>query len=426
MSDVLELIRQAKKGGLPISYENESYTLLGKSFPEKTLSCFKRTTIAGATTQYYTLRDILFYLDNESMSLIDYRRKVVEARCTAITDQDKADLRNYVYGQISTCDQIDKSAVAAASSSSSSAAAAGTAGGEDARSKLPSSKAARPDETAEEKALRKKRKLLGAMADSGEIDVESLTADYNALTEARRDEMPAQTAKSVMQVKGKDGFKYVLDLFNVHVLRPADKEKKINPGDAKSMNSKANAIVLRDGQVVRRAPIIIVPKAITSLITKHNCADFLGGSFITSEERKSKSAGQEPVTSFMRKMPNRSVEVKYRIVDDPADFDSEDWKHVVAVFVTGQTWQFKGWNGGKWSQPQSLFSEVLGLHLTMADRPVDTAVQTWNIKVLKVHSSKRHLDAGAANEFWMHLDNFTKMYKPEIFAQSQSGGGGRR
>jgi hypothetical protein len=35
--------------------------------------------------------------------------------------------------------------------------------------------------------------------------------------------------------------------------------------------------------------------------------------------------------------------VPYRVIDNPAKLTNADWDRVVAVFVMGQAWQFKGW-----------------------------------------------------------------------------------
>ena len=33
----------------------------------------------------------------------------------------------------------------------------------------------------------------------------------------------------------------------------------------------------------------------------------------------------------------------YRVIDNPSKLTHADWDRVVAVFVMGQAWQFKGW-----------------------------------------------------------------------------------
>lgn len=35
-------------------------------------------------------------------------------------------------------------------------------------------------------------------------------------------------------------------------------------------------------------------------------------------------------------------------------------------------------------------------------------------QILKIHQTKRHLDAGAVNDFWAAFDNFTKLRKPHL------------
>ena len=46
---------------------------------------------------------------------------------------------------------------------------------------------------------------------------------------------------------------------------------------------------------------------------------------------------------LMRKMARKEPGVPYLVTSKAPDKRSEDWRRVVAVFVTGQTWQFKGW-----------------------------------------------------------------------------------
>ena len=105
------------------------------------------------------------------------------------------------------------------------------------------------------------------------------------------------------------------------------------------------------------------------------------------------------------------MELQYKIIDNPVKLADADWNSVVAVFATGQLWQFKGW---KWSDPRQLFANVLGVHLCMDDTAVDENVLQWNCKVLKINRSKRHSDAIAMNQFWGLVDSFVKLHRPEI------------
>jgi parafibromin len=44
---------------------------------------------------------------------------------------------------------------------------------------------------------------------------------------------------------------------------------------------------------------------------------------------------------------------KFLILDSIDTLKPDDWARVVAVFATGQEWQFKRW---KWSKPVDIFS----------------------------------------------------------------------
>lgn len=50
-----------------------------------------------------------------------------------------------------------------------------------------------------------------------------------------------------------------------------------------------------------------------------------------------------------------TMSVPYRIVDNPQKLSAQDWQRVVAVFVMGPAWQFKGW---PWDgNPVEIFSK---------------------------------------------------------------------
>jgi parafibromin len=104
------------------------------------------------------------------------------------------------------------------------------------------------------------------------------------------------------------------------------------------------------------------------------------------------------------------VEV-YKIIDDPRKLVSKDWDQVVACFVTGQLWQFKGW---KYETPVHLFQNVLGVHLLLDGRVLDPVIKSWNCQILKIHEVKQHVNAGAAQQFWSMIDDFVRLNKPHL------------
>ena len=167
----------------------------------------------------------------------------------------------------------------------------------------------------------------------------------------------------------------------------------------------------------RRTPIIIVPNALTSVITLLNVQDFLvGGAYISAEEKKKAGAKKEKEVLIVRPPTGPGQpQLMYKVIDDARRLQTEeDWDRVVAVFASGQTWQFKDWK--HMSNPVDLFQKVLGVHAAVEGTVVDPVIQSWNCKVLKVNLFKQHLNASLAREFWLYLDDFVRLHKPPLHA----------
>lgn len=203
-----------------------------------------------------------------------------------------------------------------------------------------------------------------------------------------------------------------MKLFNDRVLKPKDLKtaaasiaapaasSAVAPSSTPSAMSERVAAANRalnlsreeGGSIVEKPrvnPIIIVPSAVTSVITGLNAKELLIDGIYTPVEVKRQ---QQMATSggglrkdkeqvILRPSSATGRSQAYKIIDDPTKLSDADWGRVVAVFVTGQQWQFKGW---KYSNPVDLFQHVLGVHVAIDDRVLDPTVLTWNCKVLKV------------------------------------------
>lgn len=110
--------------------------------------------------------------------------------------------------------------------------------------------------------------------------------------------------------------------------------------------------------------------------------------FVSSMEIKEKGAAKD-FTVTVNRGRNRAGSVPYQIVDNIQRLRVEDWKRVVAVFVQGNLWQFKGW---KWTDPIEIFSHgmkdangaVKGFYLKFEDAPLDDTIKNWNVEILSV------------------------------------------
>lgn len=151
-----------------------------------------------------------------------------------------------------------------------------------------------------------------------------------------------------------------------------------------------------------RTPIIIIPATTTSLITLSNCRAILQDlKYVDS------SGGEMPRDGeilIQRRKPNETTPVPYKVIDNPLKLAPEDWDRVVAVFVQGPAWQFKGWpwNGN----PVEVFSHIKAFHLKWDEMKLDSNVAKWNVQVIQLSRNKRHLDRANLLKFWSLLDSF--------------------
>ena len=96
--------------------------------------------------------------------------------------------------------------------------------------------------------------------------------------------------------------------------------------------------------------------------------------FCSTEDRKQQGAKRENELLITRRKEG-GLTVPYRVIDNPAKLTNADWDRVVAVFVMGQAWQFKGW---PWEgNPTVIFSKSESTH--SSSRPYLLRVQRQKV-----------------------------------------------
>ena len=154
-----------------------------------------------------------------------------------------------------------------------------------------------------------------------------------------------------------------------------------------------------------KTPIIIIPATPTSTIVMTNAK------FILQDLKYSPpdSSQRDPELLIQRKKPDGTT-VPYRVIDNPLKLQPTDWDRVVAVFVQGPAWQFKGWpwNGN----PVEIFSRIKAFHLKFDETKLDANVAKWSVHVINLSRNKRHLDRACMLDFWAALDAFILKHKP--------------
>ncbi|KAI1386542.1 CDC73-domain-containing protein [Hypoxylon trugodes] len=134
----------------------------------------------------------------------------------------------------------------------------------------------------------------------------------------------------------------------------------------------------------RPDPIILLSPSASSLLRMTNIKSFLeGGQFVPSNSLSASSSTGASMLHINRLMkdidPNRPM--RFVLVEGPEQFKPEYWSRVVAVFTTGQSWQFKNY---KWSNPGELFKHIPGIYVGWRNDQPPEAVRNWGHRVLSV------------------------------------------
>ena len=183
------------------------------------------------------------------------------------------------------------------------------------------------------------------------------------------------------------------------------------PGSGQPFNDNQlrNTLPKQPQKRVSRTPIIIVPATPTSLITMNNCKCILQE--LKYVDNKATGDRKELDVLIQRKKQDNSISM-YRVIDNPLKLQEQDWSRVVAVFVQGPAWQFKGW---PWQgSPVEIFSRIKAFHLKFDEMKLDANVAKWNVEVIELSRNKRHLDRANLLKFWSILDQHMVKHKHHL------------
>lgn len=135
----------------------------------------------------------------------------------------------------------------------------------------------------------------------------------------------------------------------------------------------------------RPQPIILLSPSASSLLRLTNIKKFLEeGIFVPGDSELASHSGANRlhIARTMQSIdPNRSLQ--FALMEQTDQFRPDMWSRVVAVFTTGQEWQFKSY---KWSTAQELFARTLGVFVGFNGDSVPENVKRWGriVKVLQV------------------------------------------
>ena len=155
------------------------------------------------------------------------------------------------------------------------------------------------------------------------------------------------------------------------------------------------ALVLNPKKPGRRPdPIILLSPSASSLLRMSNIKSFLeSGVYIPADSALAGSSNTANILHISRLLPSidPSRPLRFILVDTPEQFKPDYWQRVVAVFTTGQTWQFKSY---KWQQAPDLFRNVLGIYVGWRGEDVPGSVKGWGRGVMSTAVDKWNTHSG--------------------------------
>ncbi|KAL6717234.1 accessory factor associated with RNA polymerase II [Lecanora helva] len=155
--------------------------------------------------------------------------------------------------------------------------------------------------------------------------------------------------------------------------------KKPTTNSSVPSTTTTTSLASRDKKSGRRPdPIILLSPSASSLLRMSNIKSFLeSGTYIPPDSALAGSSGATAnILHVSRLLPSIDTQRPFRfiLVDTPEQFKPDYWNRVVAVFTTGQTWQFKSY---KWQNAPDLFKNALGIYVGWRGEDVPGTVKGW-------------------------------------------------
>ncbi|KAG0255787.1 accessory factor associated with RNA polymerase II [Mortierella polycephala] len=411
-NDPLSLLREFTISKKPITLVNASGNLVTElteasdvvfaddkqtfKFPRDTPTNYRR----GASDETYTLETLLFLLQRAHQSVSEYSLEGAQKGIKTVSILDKRLVLDYLTGVTATSANI----VYRPSETSKRAA-------DDV-----------VDDTQDEASKKQKTFAPSAHGDESEVLRQIISKERLARTTAsvlRGNKSFANIQKLGIDILLKSKFKDEKSSAKRPDARqpagvPAPSSRlSTTPGTQAPRSSTNSLSQSRSASSSSRIPIIIIPAAVTSMLTMYNIKQFLEDQiYVDGQEiRNQGTAKPSRLVIERRQKPNETHRTPYHVIDSADHMRPEDWDRVVCVFTTGAEWQFKKW---KWSKPVELFANVKGFYTKWADEQPKESIKSWNVDVLNLSRHRRHADRATVTDFWDRLHAWCLANKPHL------------
>ncbi|KAF2973509.1 hypothetical protein GQX73_g93 [Xylaria multiplex] len=158
-------------------------------------------------------------------------------------------------------------------------------------------------------------------------------------------------------------------------------KKPLHPS---SSNISSSPAIASHQKQKRPDPIILLSPSASSLLRMTNIKSFLESSqYVPPNSLSASSSTTANMLHINRLMKDIDANrpMRFILVEGIEQFKPEYWNRVVAVFTTGQTWQFKNY---KWSNPTELFRHIPGIYVGWRGEQPPESVRGWGHRVMNV------------------------------------------
>ena len=166
-----------------------------------------------------------------------------------------------------------------------------------------------------------------------------------------------------------------------------------------------------------KMPVILVPPGYGSkvMFNMYNAAKFLESEKLVTWDELHKKGRKKQSKMVIKRRYKRAPSVKY-LITDQVPTSSSDWACVVAVFVSGKTWQFKDWpfKGADEGDLVETFQRVRGFYAQYDTETAADVIKTWNVQTLRFQKNVRHGDRAQFEQFWNEVDKHLELNRSSL------------
>jgi parafibromin len=192
-------------------------------------------------------------------------------------------------------------------------------------------------------------------------------------------------------------FSHVRKLAQQHIAR-SNPKSGLRPESVPTAPTSTTLITNQKRPNRRPEPIILLSPSASALLRMSNIKKFFDeGIFVPADSALAPSTGASRL-QVSRNMPSIDAQrpMRFHILESPDRFKPEDWARLVAVFTTGQSWQFKAY---RWSSAPELFARVLGIYVGWNGESVPETVKGWGRSVKVVSVDKWNANKGESGRW---------------------------